>query len=180
MTCIVGIETSDGVLIGGDSAGVAGYDMITRADEKVFRNGPAIFGFTTSFRMGQILRYTLTVPEPVDRDIDRYMATTFIDACRQAMKDGGYAKVTDSREEGGAFLVGIHKTLYQVGSDFQIGRSRDHFASVGCGSDLALGSLYSTKHTEIPRERLRMALTAAEHFSAGVTRPFKYVAGAWL
>jgi ATP-dependent protease HslVU (ClpYQ) peptidase subunit len=179
MTCIVGIETVDGVLIGGDSAGVSGWTVHTRADQKVFRNGPAIFGFTSSFRMGQILRYHLTVPEPVEKDLDRYMATSFITAVRSALKDEGFAEVKNNQEQGGTFLVGIRKTLYFVDGDYQIGRSTDHYAACGVGADIALGSLYSTKGIKIPRERLRRALTAAEHFSIGVTRPFHYVAGAW-
>lgn len=57
MTCIVGLVDGDRVILGGDSAGIAGWHLQLRADEKVFRNGPYAIGFTTSFRMGQILRY---------------------------------------------------------------------------------------------------------------------------
>jgi hypothetical protein len=34
MTCIVGYVHSGKVLIGGDSAGVAGLDIVTRADDR--------------------------------------------------------------------------------------------------------------------------------------------------
>ena len=38
MTCIAGLVDSNGdIYIGGDSAGVAGYDLTIRADEKVFK-----------------------------------------------------------------------------------------------------------------------------------------------
>ena len=177
VTCIVGIETAEGVLLGADSAGVSGWSLTTRADEKVFRNGPAVFGFTTSFRMGQILRYSLTVPEPIGKDLDRYMATDFIDAVRASLKLGGFAKVENNQEQGGTFLVGVRKTLYCVSGDFQTGRAADHYDAVGCGAELALGNLYATSGIEIPRERLRMALSAAAHFSAGVIPPFRFVAG---
>ena len=39
MTCIVGLVHGGKVYMGGDSAGVGGYCLTVRADEKVFRNG---------------------------------------------------------------------------------------------------------------------------------------------
>ena len=51
MTCIVGIADGAKVWIGGDSAGVAGWSLTVRADEKVFAVGtgtdlsPAVSAF---------------------------------------------------------------------------------------------------------------------------------------
>ena len=45
MTCIIGLVENSKVYIGGDSAGVAGYGLSVRADEKVFKKGDFIFGF---------------------------------------------------------------------------------------------------------------------------------------
>ena len=58
MTCIVGILEENGdIYMGGDSAGASGNTLKIRADEKVFINENYIMGFTSSFRMGQLLRY---------------------------------------------------------------------------------------------------------------------------
>ena len=74
MTCIVGLVHEGVVYIGGDSAGVAGLSLTVRADEKVFQNGEFLMGFTTSFRMGQLLRYSLKPPcSYPDDDINQYM-----------------------------------------------------------------------------------------------------------
>ena len=63
MTCIVGLVHADGVTIGADSAGCDGaWGIVTRADTKLFHNGPFLFGFTSSFRMGQLLRYAFKPP----------------------------------------------------------------------------------------------------------------------
>ena len=62
MTVIVGLQHNGAVYIGGDSAGIAGYDLMIRHDEKVFVNQQFIMGYTTSFRMGQILRYSFKPP----------------------------------------------------------------------------------------------------------------------
>jgi hypothetical protein len=172
MTCIVGIEHDDGVLIGGDSAGLAGWSKTIRADEKVFTVGPYAMGFTTSFRMGQLLRYSLDVPAP-DADVDRFMATTFVDAVRRTLKDGGWATTTEGQETGGVFLVGVAGRLYRVSSDYQFGRAADGYQAVGCGGDIALGSLHTTSQYDIaPDTRATLALEAAAALSGGVAGPF--------
>ena len=101
MTCIVGLVHEGTVFIGGDSAGVAGLSLVVRADEKVFRNGDFLMGFTTSFRMGQLLRYKLDPPRrhPDDR-VAKYMVVDFIDAVRECLKAGGWASKPESTEGG--------------------------------------------------------------------------------
>ncbi|MDP9372071.1 MAG: hypothetical protein M3Q65_06395 [Chloroflexota bacterium] len=173
MTCIVGLVEGDTVYIGGDSAGVAGYSLVVRADEKAFRNGPMLFGFTSSFRMGQLLRYAFNPPEYDDRkDLYGYMVTTFVDAVRDCLKAGGYAKKQSDQEEGGTFLVGFRGELFVVEGDYQVGRARDGYYAVGCGAEIALGSLHATAGYFPPLKRAEVALQAAERFSAGVRGPF--------
>jgi ATP-dependent protease HslVU (ClpYQ) peptidase subunit len=178
MTCIVGITQDNIVTIGGDSAGVGGYSLQLRADTKVFRTGNYVMGFTTSFRMGQLLRYG-DLPDPPTAeenwDLDRFMATTFVDAVRKILTDGGFLKSSSGVETGGTFLVGVRGALYEVHSDFQIARTMDGYGAVGCGDDLALGALHATAQTGMtPRERIDAALSAAEHHSAGVAGPFAF------
>lgn len=176
MTCIVGIAHKGRVWVGGDSAGTGGWDQTIRADEKVFENGPMVFGFTTSFRMGQLLRYGLTVPRHhPDVDVMKYMCTSFIDAVRDTLKSGGWAANKDGAEKGGEFLVGYRGRLFHIGSDYQVGESVDGYAACGCGESYALGSLYCTTGT--PDARITSALEAAAYFSAGVAGPFVTVVG---
>src|SRR4051812_42965869 len=111
MTAIVGLVHDGTVHIGGDSAGGGGYSLTIRADAKVFTNGPYVMGFTSSFRMGQLLHHALKPPEP-DGDLEAFMTTTFIDAVRECLKTGGWAAKENEREEGGVFLVGVHGRLF--------------------------------------------------------------------
>jgi hypothetical protein len=170
MTCIVGLVDGGRVWMGGDSAGVAGWDLKVRADRKVFRNGPYVMGFTTSFRMGQLLRHGFAPPAPV-ADLDEFMATTFIDAVRERLKAGGWASKENEREEGGAFLVGTRGRLFEIGSDYQVGENVDGWGAVGCGDQVAHGALYASRG-KVAMDRVVIALSAAERFSAGVRRPF--------
>ncbi|MEV6344085.1 hypothetical protein [Actinoplanes sp. NPDC051851] len=176
MTAIVGLARRGTVLIGGDSAGVTGMDLSVRADAKVFRKDGYVFGFTSSFRMGQLIRYSLSPPAPA-ADLDRFMATTFVDALRDCLKSGGFARKEEEQEVGGTFLVGVRGRLYTLYDDYQVAQSADGYAAVGCGDRAALGALYATAGTGMkPRKRVRLALGAAERFSAGVRGPFTVVA----
>jgi len=172
MTAIVGITERGAVHIGGDSAGIEGLSLTVRADTKVFRKQGYLFGFTTSFRMGQLIRYSLDLPKPKGR-LDNFMTTTFIDALRSCLKSGGWARKDNEREEGGTFLVGIRGQLFAVYEDYQVARAADGFAAVGCGDQIALGALYATAGSGLSaRRRITLALEAAERFSAGVRSPF--------
>ncbi len=174
VTCIVGLEHDGRVIIGGDSAGVAGYSITVRADTKVFRNGEFIMGFTSSFRMGQLLRYSLVPPAPQTWDVDRFMATDFISAVRDCLREGGYTRTESGSEAGGVFLAGIRGRLYRIDSDFQIGRSIDLYDAVGCGEEFALGSLHGSAHLD-PQDRVQLALEAAAHHSSAVCPPFHVI-----
>ena len=174
MTCIVGLVHDGIVYIGGDSAGIAGLSLTVRADEKVFQNGEFLMGFTTSFRMGQLLRYSLKPPRRYpDDDINQYMVVDFINAVRECLKSGGWASKKEETERGGTFLVGYSGHLFTVDSDYQVGESEDGFVAVGCGQDIASGALFATQGEGDPRGRVLTALRAAERFNAGVRGPFR-------
>lgn len=178
MTCIVGIVKDGTIYMGGDSAGVAGLDVEVREDEKVFLlKDRFIIGFTTSFRMGNLLRFSLNPPgQPAGQGDYEYMCTGFIEAVRKCFADNGFTGKSaegHNRDEGGQFLLGYRGKLYAVHSDFQIGKVRNNYNSVGCGRYYALGALYATQGSEMsPQNRIILALRAATAFSGGVRPPF--------
>lgn len=174
MTAIAGFIHSDGsVWVGGDSAGVAGLDLTRRADQKVFRNGEFIFGFTSSFRMGQLLRYAFQPPAAADsQDVMAFMATTFVDAVRACLKSGGYASRVNETESAGTFLVAFRGRLFLIDSDYQVSESFCGYAACGAGGSVACGALYATRDREDPRERMYIVLHAAENHNAAVRGPF--------
>lgn len=176
MTCIAGIVHKGSIWMGADSAGADDKSsLIVRADKKVFTNGPFLMGFTSSFRMGQLLAHAFCPPNPPkhdDPDLMKFMVVDFINSVRECLKAGGLAERKDEVESAGTFLVGYGSRLFKVESDYQVGESVHGFDACGCGEDLALGSLFSTKTMTNPKKRLGLALTAAESFSAGVRSPF--------
>lgn len=177
MTCIIGFIKNKKVYIGGDSAGVGGLDVTIRRDSKVFKNGNFIMGYTSSFRMGQLLRFKLKVAEQNEDQIDyEYMCTTFIDAVRKCLKDNGYATIDNNCEAIGVFLVGYNGCLYSIGGDLQVGESHESFNSVGCGECYAKGAMeILTKSKQSPRQIIKKALSIVVKFSGGVRPPFNIV-----
>lgn len=175
MTCIVALREQDVIYMGADSAGVSSWSLAQRVDPKIYRVGQMLIGFTSSFRMGQLLGYSLSLPEhQPDMPVERYMATVFVDAVRACLKNGGWAENEKGQEKGGQFLAAYRGRIFEVWSDYQVAERSEPYAAAGCGVDLALGSLYTSAHLQSdPRARVTLALEAAEAFSAGVRGPFR-------
>jgi len=172
MTCIAALVENNTVYMGGDSAGIAGLSITIRSDEKVFINGPFIVGITGSFRMSDLLRYKLDPPKQTVHQDDRsYLVTDFVDSLRKCFAVNGFGD--KDATVGGTFLLGYKGKLYSVQKDYQVGIPSTQYDAVGCGADLALGSLHSTAKLSLkPEQRIVMALEAASTFSAGVAPPF--------
>lgn len=174
MTCIVGlVDTNGHVIIGGDSAGVGGLDISIRTDPKVFQNGHFLIGMCGSFRMGQLLHHTFQPPtHPKGMDDYKFMVTLVMDAVRKCFKEGGYASSYMAQEIGGCFLMAYNSRLYRIDNDYQVGIPTEGFSAVGCGDQIAHGAMWATQTTQSGEERVKTALQAAAHFSAGVRAPF--------
>jgi hypothetical protein len=138
-------------------------------DPKVFINGNMVFGFTSSFRMGQLLQYSLKIPMiPKDEaEYHAYMCTKFVGATKTLFDENGV--------EGGQFLVGFNGHLYMVEGDYQVGIERTPYNSVGCGEAYAKGALHIINShfcAWSPHKKITEALKAATLFSTGVEGPY--------
>lgn len=187
MTCIIGLVHEGKVYMGGDSAGANGWTTRATALRKVFVRefydpGDALklrpcttrflIGYTTSYRMGQLLQYHLEVRRPGQRESgEQYMVTGFAEAARHLFADMGFSEINSNKHEGGVFLVGYGQHLYRIESDYQVQQFRDGFDAVGCGSEFALGAMAVTERMK-PEKRIETALKAAARFSNGVCGPF--------
>ncbi|KKR46661.1 MAG: hypothetical protein UT82_C0009G0025 [Parcubacteria group bacterium GW2011_GWB1_40_14] len=182
MTCIIALTDRTTVWIGGDSAGVAGLNLEIRDDSKVFRREDKnkniwAFGFTTSFRMGQLIRYDLELPELTAEDeqnIHRFMVKKFIPALRKCLAAGGWQSKKEDREVSGKFLIGLRGNIFTIDSDYQVAIPHNAFTAVGAGENIALGALF-VSGDKLPEERILNALEAAETFSTVVRKPFNIV-----
>ncbi len=172
MTCIVAVTDGKNICMGADSVGAAGNHLIIRKDVKVFKNKNMLFGYTSSFRMGQILRFKFKIPKhPKNIDIYKYMCTIWIDSVRKCLKENGYTHVHNNEETIGVFLVGYKGRIFHIDNDLQVGENIYLYDACGCGERYALGSLATSKSIHMDY-KVKKALEVAEQFNGAVRRPF--------
>lgn len=186
MTCIVGVRTKAGVLLAGDTLGSNGWNCLNRADPKVFNLGEYIaIGYTSSFRMGQILRYHIKVDPPLTElrqdDAFQWAVENLIPAVRAAFKEHGWAKTKEGVEQGGDFLVGVRDRLLHVESDFQVAEAGMPYDATGSGDLVAFGALAAllgesgAKEIADAKSAALKALRISETFTPSVRGPFQTV-----
>lgn len=167
MTIIVGIEHPGGVTLAADSQGTAGSAyMVELETPKLVRKSTAgyeaILGYTGSFRMGQVLHYNGWPKRAVTKDVDRWMATHYVDHVRKQFSKAGWLSKSHEREEGGRWLFAVANRLYVVEETFQVLRNACGFAACGSGSAYALGALHTMGLDEIHHDPARAAERAVE------------------
>lgn len=175
MTCIVGYvdkETGD-IYIGGDSIGYGDLSWSIITDPKVFIKENIIIGYASSFRMGQILKYSLKIPKrnkKIKNDME-YLCSIFIPELMKTLEKEKFSP--SNLEQCGTFLIGYNKHLYVVSENFQVLEDIKNYEAIGCGEDYAKGALCILENNNIipPEEKIRLALDAASQFSM-VKEPF--------
>lgn len=180
MTCIVGFieENNNKVWMGADSAGVGDYDYSIRKDKKIFIRNNMLIGFTSSFRMGQLLHWQLQIPKHVEGlTIEEYMNTAFIEAVRKCFKDYGYSTINNNRETAGTFLVGYKGHLFKIYNDFQVEENIDLINACGCGEMLAVGAGFAylalnKKKDPNPKKIIKLMLQTSVKANIAVKPPF--------
>jgi ATP-dependent protease HslVU (ClpYQ) peptidase subunit len=162
--------------MGCDSAGVAGWITRSRKDSKICKVGDFLIGGAGSFRAIQLINRSFTPPKH-EKGVTTtdYMVNSFVESLRKLLDDSGCLRIYDSKTErfDANFLVAYKGKVFEIEADFQVAEYRERFSSIGCGSEFALGSLYSTGSWFNPERRVEIALEAADKFSGGVCKPFK-------
>lgn len=174
MTCIVGmVWKNNRVFIGGDSAASSGDIIYPVMNPKVFFVGDFLIGYTTSFRMGQLLQYTLKVPKhEADESTGEFMVCKFAESVRLCLKQGGFSHIENNEENGGTFLIGYKGGLFCMQDNFQVLESVHGMHGIGSGREYAMGALYSQGAIRNPKNAISEALHAAEAFSPFVRGPY--------
>jgi hypothetical protein len=183
MTIVIGLidPETKAIHIGADTVGSNGNRYVYRNTKvwgvAVNEKEPATWmaiGVSGSYRAGQIIQ-TMTVPNWDGSDAYLYLIGPFATAVRQALVEGGeMGKNGDQRDETSLdMLVALDGRLFTIWYDFSVTEAVENYAVIGSGSDLALGSLYTTIEHEIsPAYRIRQALLTAAHYNQSCGAPF--------
>lgn len=152
MTCIAGIVKNEKVYMVADSVASNGYSNSVCRNPKIFKKGGYLIGYTSSFRMGQIIEHKIKLPKPKSGKITMsFMCNDFIESIKKGFKDGGYMMKGESGDDmGGCFMVGYKNRLFVIYSDFQVYEPDHPYMAVGSGSDVAMGCLYMINESILP------------------------------
>ena len=157
MTCIIGLEHKGKAYVGADSMASDGWSSDAIADPKIFQRGGYLIAYTTSYRMGQILEHIVDLPEP-PQDCDMaFMVKEFTETIRKSLKDYGFSKIENSKEEGGNFIVAVKGRVFHIQSGFNVIRNKSGIAVDGAGGSYALGAMLALAHLP-PEKRIYRAL----------------------
>jgi ATP-dependent protease HslVU (ClpYQ) peptidase subunit len=167
MTCIIGLKENDNVWIGADKSSVSGYLMQSTKLDKVFRKGEYVIGYTSSFRMGQLLQYVINLPEPPEKVDVGFMVLEFVETIRKGFKEYGYSTIDNNEESGGTFIVGVKNQLFEVDNDYQVNYSDNNYLACGAGVYYALASMEALKGLA-PEKRIAESMRIAGKFSTSV------------
>lgn len=181
MTCIVGLVNDGCVYMAGDSAGVADTRCTIRNDPKIFKKDGMLYGFSGSFRFGQIVRYEFKLPKkPASKTEHEFLCTTFANKLRALLERRGALSDFEGTDDtgDGNLLIGWHGKLYKLDRDFQIGESADGYDAIGSGDDVAKGAVFALRGGPMaPKEVLTKALEAATYHCTTVRPPYVFIDG---
>ena len=174
MTCVVAKVEDGKIFMVADKCGSDGYTKILVDRPKVFINGGFIIGYTTSFRMGQLLEFTWSPPEQLSSQSDEvFIYKVVVESIKNTLKSDGFATDTS----GGSFLFGYKGVLYEMQPDYAIFKIPS-YSAVGCGSEEAKAVMYTLDQIGYEgsmEECLVLAVKASSVSKAGVSSEYDYL-----
>jgi len=175
MTCIIGYSKNDTIYMGGDSAAVNSYHEIDiRQDRKVFIKRDMIFGFSASYRVGQILKYDFKIPDHNHNlTNDEYLHSVLIPKMIGTLKEKGKT-IKNGEISDLSILIGYKGFLYEIQEDFQISQLQIPFCACGAGANFAKGAFYVLENNKklSAKNKILKSLETSSYFSAAVSPPF--------
>lgn len=183
MTCIAAVAHEGRVYMGGDSAGITDDSVLSLGignETKIWESEGILFGCCGSFRLSQILRWQMSIPQynPSAEPLE-YLTGGFITAMRESLREhGNLITLEEDTTENidGGILLGFCGRVFEIYNDFGVGELIHGYGAVGCGAPVAVGALAATEGLDIkPTKRVRSALQAAERHSAGVRGPMTII-----
>lgn len=141
MTCITAIETLDGnAIIAGDFCGSNGFTRGNVTSPKIFRHSGMLFGYTSSFRFGQIIEHVLddnTLYPPSDpTKTYEWLVRIFIPKLQEVLKK--------EDNKGGNAICIVNAQVWEIQSDFSVLRSETGMNAIGSGEYHATAAILAS------------------------------------
>lgn len=163
MTAIVGFTDGKNIYIAGDSLGSNDCNKNEMQSPKVFKLKDFIFGYSGTFRFGEILQYEFIPPDHKEGLTDKaYLVTSFIPKLRETLERCKYVK-SDEKEGNGLFILGYNSKLYKIQSDWSVLEPTCRYVSIGSGNEYCQGAMFILKDIDSikPKDKVIKAIESA-------------------
>jgi len=168
MTCIVALKDGDDVYIGADRQITHGW--LKKDACKLKTAEGLVFGSAGSARGMQIIEesWKKVRSSPCENDVYGWFQDCMIPLFKE-MKDNDYNSFSKCN-----FILVLNKSIiFLDGADLFFDIPSIGYTSIGSGSEVALGSLYSTDGVLSAQKRVEKALEAAGNFSVGCSQDYE-------
>lgn len=179
MTCIIGVECKDGIVIAGDYLGSNGFTKSLVTQSKIFEHSDILYGYCGSFRYGQLLEICLDnnhLYKPTINDTYSWLIRSFIPELKAVLKEH------DCAPSSGSAVIGINGQMWELQCDLSVLRSPDGIVSVGSGNFHAISSMKTMLKlhnkpltTSKAIEMLDLAYDVIAETNCGVSREFNHI-----
>jgi len=171
---ILAALTHEGKVYMGADRGMSDKDFIgSIVTPKIRKVGQLLIGYSASQGTGQ-LAHLVTYPEPNYGNIEAWLRIEFCDSLQKA---ADLFKIDINTEDNGAdFLVGLNGRLFEINTEDWSVSEYDMIAT-GSGYAYAMGSLFSTRDWDSPRNRIREAVRASIQYSPSCQGPIDVLVG---
>ena len=160
MTCIVGISHNGNVYIGGERGASDGSTILPLTTPKVRKNNDYLIGYAGSQGIGQI-PFMISLP-PIGKNIEKTLRTEFVSTLKNSIDECGNASHLEDNTTD--WLIGVQGRLFEISSeDWSVCEFES--TAIGSGSNIAMGSLHTTRTWKDQEKRIRYALQAAVDIS---------------
>ncbi len=179
MTVVIA-ETEQGIItMAADSAATNGDEIYTLKTPKVFQRDGYLFGHCGCYRIGQILRHCVELPQlpSGSTEVERFLIRELAPALREAVEAEGAAG------GGGAFLgektcilIGLLGQIWCMRPDLSV-MQEGPFAAIGSGRLRAYAVLHALHAIGFGgvRRRIEIALEATAEYTSSVRPPWHFV-----
>jgi len=164
----VGIANDGKVYMGADRGFSSDSDIVSIVNSKIHIRGQWIFGYSGSLGTGQLMEFA-NLPV-LNKGDDPYsiLRLLIVEDFKSMVEKYGCLNTPEDHVD---FLIGIKGRLFYFSTE-DWGVAEIQEGSVGSGSPIALGSLYTNKDLEdLPIYRIEQALNAAIHYSPSCQGP---------
>lgn len=151
MTCGIGYADGKSVWIASDRCASDSYsNQSIISIPKVFQiqNAPIILSFCGGFKIYDLLKYRLTIPEKViekglkdKKNIDKFVRTELIDFIGNIIKNNNLELCTGKTDElDFSLLLGVAGKIYLMEEDLAVTQYENNLISIGTGEEVATGA----------------------------------------